>query len=173
MTKNSSSLRQLLNNQWTVYTSGFQPVWGTSAVAKGAVVNVRHAIFDQCWPTPSPATLCHTSRTLRIFGSTKNWTQSHCTKSLSMVRGVSVGGFCLGFFVWKVWSGVGFCPFPLLSEYVCYYGKLNITLNFRFHMYDNKFESVTSQALGLPCHKLSHFLWPTFPSSVTYFIDGP
>src|SRR6218665_962583 len=30
----------------------------------------------------------------------------------------------------------GLCPFPLLSEYICYNRKLNITLNFIFHMYD-------------------------------------
>src|SRR6218665_626597 len=30
---------------------------------------------------------------------------------------------------------VGFCPFPLLSQYICYNRKLNITLNFMFHMY--------------------------------------
>src|SRR6218665_4051845 len=39
--------------------------------------------------------------------------------------------FCLEGFV----RG-GFCPFPLLSEYICYSRKLNITLNLRFHMYD-------------------------------------
>jgi len=32
----------------------------------------------------------------------------------------------------------GFCPFPFLSEYICYNRKvgLNIILNFMFHMYD-------------------------------------
>ena len=29
---------------------------------------------------------------------------------------------------------VGFCSFPLLSQYICYNRKLNITLNFMFHM---------------------------------------
>ena len=34
---------------------------------------------------------------------------------------------------------------------------------------------VTSHALGTPssCHKLSHLLGPSPPSSVTYFMDGP
>src|SRR6218665_4189074 len=32
----------------------------------------------------------------------------------------------------------GFCPYPLLSEYICYNRKLKITLNFMFHMYDKK-----------------------------------
>src|SRR6218665_1668575 len=41
-------------------------------------------------------------------------------------RGVCQGVFCLEGFV----RG-GFCPFPLLSEYICYNRKLNITLNFR------------------------------------------
>ena len=42
-------------------------------------------------------------------------------------------------------------------------------------MYDTFFISVTSQALEPPssCHKLSHFLRPPPPSSVTYFMDGP
>src|SRR6218665_45467 len=31
---------------------------------------------------------------------------------------------------------VGFCPFPLLSQYIYYNRKLNITVNFMFHMYD-------------------------------------
>src|SRR6218665_1189170 len=36
-----------------------------------------------------------------------------------------------------------FCPgwilfVPLLSEYICFNRKLNITLNFMFHMYDKK-----------------------------------
>src|SRR6218665_4157848 len=34
-------------------------------------------------------------------------------------------------FVW-----LGFCPFPLLSQCIYYNRKLNITLNFVFHMYD-------------------------------------
>src|SRR6218665_1050633 len=50
-----------------------------------------------------------------------------CTNSISVVR----GGFCPGGF-----ARVGFCPFPLLSQYICFNRKLNITLNFMFHMYD-------------------------------------
>src|SRR6218665_1179277 len=51
---------------------------------------------------------------------------------------VLFGGVCQRvFFVRKVLSGV-FCPFPLLSEYICYNRKLNITLNFMFHMYYTK-----------------------------------
>src|SRR6218665_809574 len=41
----------------------------------------------------------------------------------------------------------GFCPLPLPSEYICYNRKLNITLDFIFHMYDKKiFIRVTSHA---------------------------
>src|SRR6218665_73824 len=43
------------------------------------------------------------------------------------------GVFCLEGFV----RG-GFCPYPLLSEYICYNRKLKITLNCMFHMYDKK-----------------------------------
>src|SRR6218665_960807 len=40
-------------------------------------------------------------------------------------------------FVWKVLSGVAFVHTPyLLSQYICYNRKLNITLQFRFHMYE-------------------------------------
>ena len=72
-----------------------------------------------------------------------------------------------------------FCPgwllsVPVLSEYICYNRKLNITLNFMFRMYDKKIISVTSHALCPPppvtnCHTISD---PS-PSSVTYFMDGP
>ena len=73
--------------------------------------------------------------------------------------------------MWKVLSGL---VFVLLPEYIRYNRKLNITLNFRFHMYEKLVESVTSHALESPpsvtnCHT---FLDPS-PSSVTYFMDGP
>ena len=51
------------------------------------------------------------------------------------------GRFCPGWF---------FYPFPLLSENICYDRKLNITLNFMFHMCDKKCISVTSHALYPP-----------------------
>src|SRR6218665_1825544 len=78
--------------------------------------------------------------------------------------GVLSGVFCLEGFV----RG-GFCPSPILSEYICYDTKLNITLNFMFHMYDKKIISVTTTPTLVT--KLSHLLGP--PSSVTYFMDGP
>src|SRR6218665_4122286 len=88
---------------------------------------------------------------------------------------VSSRGFLFGglsaVFVWKVSSEVVFVRPPLLSEYIHYNRKLNIILNFRFHMYDIFLKSVTSHALGppSPCHKLSHLLG-LLPSSMTYFM---
>src|SRR6218665_684714 len=60
--------------------------------------------------------------------------------SLNCSRGFWVlsGGFVRGSFVWKVLFGVVFVHFPLLSEYICYNRKVNITLNFMFHMYDKR-----------------------------------
>ena len=53
------------------------------------------------------------------------------------------------------------CPSPLLSEYMRYNRKLNITFNFRFHMYEFFLKSVISHALGPPppvtnCHTFSN-----------------
>src|SRR6218665_2979955 len=134
-------------------TNRHRPAWRPSI----KYVTLFLANFD-----PSPVTLCHTSRdppkvrhTSRtpppIFSrpSTKNRTKVPCTNSVSILH----GGFCLESFV----RG-GFCPFPLLSEYICYNRKLNITLNFMFHMYDKKIISVTSHALYPPvtnCHTCS------------------
>src|SRR6218665_593258 len=86
----------------------------------------------------------------------------------ALVHGGFVLRFCLEGFV----QG-GFCTFPLLSEYFRYNRKLNITFNFRFHMYDKKFKMLHHLLLtSLPCHKLLHLLGSS-PSSVTYFMDGP
>ena len=70
------------------------------------------------------------------------------------------GRFCPGWFL----------SVPLLSEYICYNRKLNITLNFMFHVYDKKFISVTPHALDpSPCHKLSHLLGPSpFERNILY-----
>src|SRR6218665_1625544 len=70
-----------------------------------------------------------------------------------------VWGFCLEGFV----RG-GFCPSPLLSEYIHYNRKLNITFNFRFHMYEFFLKCyVTFSWTPSPCHKLSHLLGPPPP----------
>src|SRR6218665_1342756 len=63
-------------------------------------------------------------------------------------RGFLFGGLSGGFLSGRFRPG-GFCPFPLLSEYIHYNRKLNITFNFRFHMYEF-FYSVTSHAFGPP-----------------------
>src|SRR6218665_664756 len=78
-----------------------------------------------------------------------------------LVREDFCSGVCLGSFVWKVSSGVVFVRPPLLSEYIHYNRKLDITFNFRFHMYEMFLKNITSHTLGLPP-----------PSSVMYFMDG-
>src|SRR6218665_1087244 len=78
-------------------------------------------------PGPPPK-VRHTSRTPRLLVGLvqKTRTKAPCTNSVSTVR----GGFVRGSFVWKSFVRGGFCPFPLLSEYICFNRKLNITLNF-------------------------------------------
>src|SRR6218665_3686817 len=115
----------------------------------------------------TPPKVRHTSRTPRNFSRySTNPGQKSPVQILSQL------------FV-EVLSGrfvrVGFCPFPLLSQYICYNRKLNITLNFMFHMYDKNFykRDVTWSSSPLPvtnCHTYSD---PLTPSSVTYFMDGP
>src|SRR6218665_1133439 len=107
------------------------------------------ANFD---PRPN-VTLCHTSRDLPKVRHTsrtpqflvglvqKSRTKVPCTNSISIVR----EGFCPG-----VLSGLVFVRSPLLSQYICYNRKLNITLNFMFHMYDKICISVTSHTLPPP-----------------------
>src|SRR6218665_1045322 len=91
----------------------------------------------------TPPKARHTSRTPRFLVGLvqKSRTKVPCTNSISIVR----GGFCPGGFV-----RVGFVRSPLLSQYICYNRKLNITLNFMFHMYDKICISVTSHARPPP-----------------------
>src|SRR6218665_3823989 len=71
--------------------------------------------------------------------STKNPDKSLSYKfSLNCSRGILSGGFCQGVCCLEGFVRGGFCPFPLLSKCICYNRKLNITLNFMFHMYDKK-----------------------------------
>src|SRR6218665_1484971 len=119
-------------------------------INKGAVHKVRHAIFGQFLP-PSP---CHTSSHIPgppestshisdpppIFRrlSTKNPDKSSFVQILSQLF---AGGFVRGEFVRGPFMSGRFCPgwflfVPFLSEYICYFRKLNITLNFMFRMYD-------------------------------------
>jgi|SRR6218665_3846852 len=92
-----------------------------------------------------------------------------------LVHGGFCSGVCLGVFCLEGFVRGSFCPPPLLSEYIHYNRKPNITFNFRFHMYEICLKSVMSHALGppSPCHKLSHLLGPPPPSSMMYFMDGP
>src|SRR6218665_2688881 len=92
-----------------------------------------------------------------------------------LVRGGFCSGVCLGVVCLEGFVRGGFCPSLHLSEYIHYNRKLNITFNFRFHMYEIFFKSVTLHALGplspvTNCHTFSD---PLAPSSVTYFMDGP
>lgn len=64
-----------------------------------------------------------------------------------------------------------------------YVRKQNITFNFKFHMQEKNFTSVTSHALGpviiimlldpFLCHRLSPPLGLPPPSSVMFFMYGP
>src|SRR6218665_2046708 len=65
-----------------------------------------------------PPKVCHTSRTSQFL-------------VVHAYIHVFTGVFCLEGFV----RG-GFCPSRLLSEYIHYNRKLNITFNFSFHMYE-------------------------------------
>src|SRR6218665_1736709 len=120
----------------------------------------------------TPKKVRHTSRTPNphfLVGLVQKPGQKPSVQILSQFfAGFLSGGFCQEVFCPKGFVRGGFCPFPLLSEYICYNRKLNITLNFMFHMYDKKFISVTSHALKPPppvpnCNTFSS------PSSVTYF----
>src|SRR6218665_2294929 len=128
-------------------------------ITLGAVHKVRHAIFGQ-FLSPSPCNTSshipgpppkvrHTSSTPRFL---EGLVQKTRTKAplyklcLNCSRGFCPGGlsgsllsgrFCLGWFL----------SVPVLSEYICYNRKLNLTLNFVFRMYNEKFTSVTSHAL--------------------------
>src|SRR6218665_6986 len=83
--------------------------------------------------------------------------------------GLSSRGFCLEGFV----RG-GFCPSPILSEYIPYNRKLNITFNFKFHMYEQKLKSVMSHALDpLPSVTNCHTFSDPLPLEHEYFIDSP
>src|SRR6218665_1712360 len=85
--------------------------------------------------------------------SAKALTKAPCTNALSIAR----GGFCPGLvFYLEGFVRGAFCPFPLLSECMCYNRNLNITLTFMFHMYDKKCISVL--LTPSPCHKLPHLL---------------
>src|SRR6218665_2637968 len=67
--------------------------------------------------------------------------------SLNCSRGFLSGGFLSGGFCLEGFVRGGFCPFPLLSDNICYNRNLNITLNFISICMITKFISVTPNAL--------------------------
>src|SRR6218665_133609 len=114
--------------------------------------------------TPLPK-VRHTCRPPRFLVSLvqKSWTKVRCTNSISIVR----RGFCPGWFL----------SIPLLSQYICYNRKLNITLNFMFQMYDNNLYKRDVTCSCPPC-PLSQTVTPSRTPSplerdVGYFKDGP
>jgi len=120
-----------------------------------------------------PVTLCHTSRTPRLLVVHSYIHMSLFTEGFVLVRrgfvlGVLSGVFCLEGFV----RG-DFCRSPFCNNiYICYNRKLNITFNFRFHMYEFFLKCDVTCSWTLP---LSHTVTPSrtpSPSSVTYFMDG-
>ena len=152
----------------------------------GSVHKVRHAIFANFYPLPlshfvahpgDPPKVRHTSRTSPDFLVClvqKIRTKSPCTNSLSIVSGVFVRKDLSGVFGLEGFVRGGFCPFLLLSQYICYNRKLNNTLNFMFNMYDKIFykRDVTCSWPPSPvtnCHTYSDPL----PSSVTYLWTVP
>src|SRR6218665_1024516 len=116
----------------------------------------------------TPPKVRHTSRTPRVLEGLvqKPRQKPPCTRGFCpgvLSGGILYGRFCPGWFL----------SVPVLSEYIGYIRKLNITLNFMFRMYDKKMYKcdVTGPLLPLP---LSQTVTPsrTPPSSVTYFMDG-
>ena len=81
----------------------------------GAVHKVRDAIFFANFDPP----VTHPGAP-SIFS--RSSTKAPFINSLSIVR----RGFCQGVFCLEGFVRGGFCPFPLLSEYICYNRKLNI-----------------------------------------------
>src|SRR6218665_3625953 len=128
-------------------------------------------------PEP-PESTSHISDPPFLVGLVQNPEQKPLVQILSQLF---AGGFvrevCQGVFGLEGFDRGGFCPFPLLLEYICYNRKLKITLNFMFQMYDKKIYkcdvTCSLPPTPNPCHKLSHLLGPSTPSSVTYFMDGP
>src|SRR6218665_845725 len=124
-------------------------------------VTLRHTSRD-------PPKVRHTSRNPPIFRrpSTKTQKKAPLYKfCLNCSRGFCPGVLSGGLLFGRFCSG-WFLSISVLSEYICYIRKLNITLNFMFRMCGTFFFiSVTSHALypPPPCHKLSHFLGPLPP----------
>ena len=66
------------------------------------------------------------------------------------MQGLLSGWFCQGVFCLEGFVQGGFCPFLLLSEYICMLQqKVKHHFKFMFHMHDKKCISVTSHAFDL------------------------
>src|SRR6218665_1789087 len=117
-------------------------------ILKGAVHKVRHAILGQFLPplplshfVTHPGTprkyITHLGPPIFRRPSTKNRDKSPLYKfCLNCSREFLSGGVLSGGFCQRVFCLGWFLSVPVLSEYICYIRKLNITLNFMFHMYD-------------------------------------
>ena len=137
------------------------PAIGQEVVYRNFSLTVTRFVFRNSGIAVSHA-VCHTYRTpqfLVVHAYIHVFT-GVCVSS----RGLLFGGLSWVFFL-ESFVGVCFVYPPLLSEYIHYNRKLNITFNFRFHMYEISLKRVTSHALGPPppCHKLSHLLGPPPP----------
>src|SRR6218665_3594532 len=120
--------------------------------------------------------LCHTSGNLLkyvthlgppIFSSTCIHTCLY--RGFVLVR----GGFCSGVFCLKGFVLGGFCPSPLLSEYIRYNRKINIIFNFKFHRYEFFLKCDITCSWTPPSVTNCHTFSDPLPLSVTYFMDGP
>ena len=119
--------------------------------------SIRHLFLTKSSLHKQPFITAQFSSSLHVF-------VHHCTLKQALVKGYFVFLSSVVF----VRSRPPSVRIHLLQQ------QLNVTLNFRFHMYDKFFISVTSQALDPSlCHKLLHLLGPPLPLSVTYFMDGP
>src|SRR6218665_784134 len=110
----------------------------------------------------TPSKVCHTSQTPPpiLEGLLQKTRQKPpCTNSVSIVHWGFCPGVCQGSFVWKVLSG-WFLSVPVLSEYICYNKKFNITLNFMCPMYDNKIYKCDITC-SLPPSSLSQTVTPS------------
>ena len=113
--------------------------------------------------TPSPVTLCHTSRDPPKSTSHISDPPIFSRPSTKILDKSPLYKFCLN--CSRRFLSRGFCPgwflsVFLLSQYICYNKKLNITLNFMFHMYDkNLYKRDVTCSLPLPavtnCHTFS------------------
>src|SRR6218665_4029719 len=85
---------------------------------------------------PGPPKLRHISRipSRYLVGLVQTPDKCPLYKISQLFAGFLSGGFCQGVLCLEGFIRGDFCPFPLLSEYICYNRKLNVTLDFMFHM---------------------------------------